>query len=72
MRKQDDLNLHRLEQALRRAEKRLAWMKRSVLDLPRSRLVNTFAGRRVKTLPHTSPSGAEDVRLTAFQFILLR
>jgi hypothetical protein len=34
--------------------------------------VNTFARRRVKTLPHTSLSGAEDVRLTAFQFILLR
>jgi hypothetical protein len=32
MREQDDLNLQRLERALRRAEKRFAWMNRSVLD----------------------------------------
>lgn len=32
MRKQVDPELHRLEQVLRRAQKRLEWMNRSVLD----------------------------------------
>jgi hypothetical protein len=51
MQKQADLELHRLDQILWRARKRLEWMNRSVLDAAALKAAKDFATRRVKTLP---------------------
>jgi hypothetical protein len=51
MQKQVDLELHRLDQILWRARKRLEWMNRSVLDAAALKAAKDFATRRVKTLP---------------------